>query len=51
MHNGKMDEENSAIQDFMTENDIKISKKCDIYSLGAILYRILLGTSPPNTVA
>ena len=35
----------------MNENDTKITKKCDIYSLGAILYRILIGAAPPAKIA
>ena len=42
-HNGRIDVESQAVQDFMTENALKISQKCDLYSLGAILYRCLLG--------
>lgn len=42
-HNGRIDVESQAVQDFMQENALKISQKCDLYSLGAILYRCLLG--------
>lgn len=45
-HNGRIDIESQAIQDFMQENATKISQKCDLYSLGAIMYRCLLGTAP-----
>ena len=42
-HNGRMELESQSIQDFLFENGAKISQKCDLYSLGAILYRCLLG--------
>lgn len=29
----------------------KINKQCDIYSIGAILYRMLIGTPPPHEVS
>ena len=45
-HNGRIDEESQSIQDFMQENATKISQKCDLYSLGAIMYRCLLGQAP-----
>lgn len=45
-HNGRMDVESNEIQDFMNENEQKISQKCDLYSIGAILYRCLLGKAP-----
>ena len=45
-HNGRMDADSQAIQDFMQENALKISQKCDLYSLGAIMYRCLLGSAP-----
>ena len=34
----------------MQVNCSKITKKCDIYSLGAILYKILIGVPPPAKV-
>ena len=46
MNNGKMDPDNQAIIDFITESSTKITKKCDIYSLGAILYKFLIGSAP-----
>ena len=45
-HNGRIDPDNQAIQDFIQENGLKISQKCDLYSLGAIMYRCLLGSAP-----
>ena len=51
INNGKIDHENQAIIDFITENDAKITKKCDIYSLGAILYKFLIGTAPPARIS
>ena len=42
-HNGRIDVESQDIQDFIQENALKISSKCDLYSLGAIMYRCLLG--------
>ena len=46
MNNGKLDPDNQAIIDFITESSTKITKKCDIYSLGAILYKFLIGSAP-----
>ena len=43
---GRMDPESQAIQEFMQENGAKITQKCDLYSLGAILHRCLLGQAP-----
>ena len=51
MNNGKMDPENQAIIDFINENDAKITKKCDIYSLGAILYKFLIGSAPQAKIS
>ena len=34
----------------MQVNDLKITKKSDIYSLGAILYKIIIGVPPPAKV-
>ena len=45
-HNGRIDSESQAIQDFMQENALKVSQKCDLYSLGAIMDRCLLGSAP-----
>ena len=35
----------------MAQNDSKISKRCDVYSLGAILYKTLVGSSPTRKIA
>lgn len=32
-------------------NRNKINRQCDIYAVGAILYRLLLGTPPPPAIA
>jgi len=35
----------------MQENGTKITQKCDLYSLGAILHRCLLGSSPAAAIS
>ena len=48
---GRMDPESQAIQEFMQESGAKISQKCDLYSMGAILHRCLLGLAPAPQIA
>lgn len=50
-HNGRMDPESQQVMDFLQENAVKISQKCDLYSLGAILYRCLLGEAPKPAIS
>ena len=50
-HNGRIDVESQDIQDFIQENALKISSKCDLYSLGAIMYRCLLGQAPMHKIS
>ena len=50
-HNGRIDVESQDIQDFIQENALKISSKCDLYSLGAIMYRCLLGSAPMHKIS
>ena len=49
--NGMIDETSQAINDFKLENECKVNKKCDFYSLGAILYKCLFGEPPELSVA
>ena len=35
----------------MTENESKVSPKCDLYSIGAILFRCLLGHAPAAKIS
>ena len=51
IHNGRIDADDQDIQDFIASNEMKITKKCDIYSLGAILYKLLIGVSPTANVS
>jgi len=50
-HNGRLEVESQVVQDYMFENGSKISEKCDLYSLGAILYRCLLGAAPTPKIS
>ena len=53
--NGKIDESQHEIQDFMNSNfsqkKAKINSKCDIYALGAIMYKLLIGKAPNHKVS
>lgn len=53
--NGKIIENSYDIQEFLiTKKNIQpkpISKLCDIYSLGAILFKLFLGRAPTPTVS
>lgn len=47
--NGKIDESQVEIKDFVNQNKNEnpvLTKRCDIYSLGAIMYKLLLGVQP-----
>jgi len=46
-----MDPENPRIKQLIHTHDAKISKRSDIYSIGAILYRILTGSTPSQDIA
>eukprot|EP00347_Sterkiella_histriomuscorum_P009457 403341144 len=46
-HNGKLDETNPEVIEYHLANKAKINKQCDIYAVGAILYRLLM-SNPPN---
>lgn len=51
--NGKIDESQIEIKDFLaqhSQHQQAITKRCDIYSLGAILFKLLLGRSPSAKV-
>lgn len=51
LHNGKLDESTSEVTDFFQNSRNKINKQCDIYSVGAILYRLLLGSPPSHEIS
>lgn len=48
--NGKVDLKSYQIQEFLlmkkNERTIGITKMCDIYSIGAIMFKLLLGRAP-----
>lgn len=51
--NGKIDESQIEIKDFLAQHagdKPSITKRCDIYSLGAIMFKLLLGRSPSPKV-
>lgn len=51
--NGKIDESQIEIKDFLAQHKHDkpaITKRCDIYSLGAIMFKLLLGRSPSAKV-
>ena len=50
-HNGKIDPNSIDIHDFMIRSKAKIQKECDIYSIGAIMFRLLLDSPPPKEVS
>ena len=53
--NGKIDEGQHEIQDFLNSNfsqkQNKINKKCDIYSIGAIIFKLLTGRAPSPKIS
>lgn len=51
LHNGKIDEGSAEVNELVATNQSKITEFCDIYSIGAILYSLLLGNPPDSTVA
>lgn len=51
--NGKVDESQIEVKDFLQQQKgekASITKRCDIYSVGAIMFKLLLGTSPTSRV-
>lgn len=51
MHNGKIDQNSAEVQDLFNVNQNKITEQCDIYSIGAILFRLLLGVAPDSEIS
>jgi serine/threonine protein kinase len=49
-HNGKIDGNSIDMSDFMIRSKAKIQKECDIYSIGAIMFRLLLDAPPTKEV-
>ena len=41
----------AEIEDLINANQNKITEQCDIYSIGAILYRLLLGVAPDSSIS
>lgn len=50
-NNGKIDTKSNLIKEFTQINELKICKKNDYYSLGAILYKVLVGQTPTHKIA
>jgi serine/threonine protein kinase len=49
--NGKIDMSSPEILEFIANNKDKIDKQSDIYAVGAILYKLLLGKPPSHDIA
>ena len=53
--NGKIVEDTYEIQEFLLmkkyAKPVKINKSCDVYSLGAIIFKLLLGKAPSHSIA
>ena len=53
--NGKIEENTYDIQEFLilkkNQKPKKITKKCDIYSIGAIIFKMLLGRAPSAEIS
>lgn len=51
LHNGKIDSFSADVNELFATNSQKITEHCDIYSIGAILYSLLLGEAPDPSVS
>jgi serine/threonine protein kinase len=51
IHNGKIDTLSADVNELFATNAQKITEHCDIYSIGAILYSLLLGEPPSHEVS
>jgi len=51
LHNGKIDQFSTDVNELFATSAGKITEHCDIYSIGAILYSLLLGSPPETSVS
>lgn len=51
LHNGKIDQYSADVNELFATSSSKITEHCDIYSIGAILYSLLLGKAPEISVS
>ena len=51
LNNGKIDVNSPLIKEFTEINGSQICKKNDYYSLGAILYKVLIGSAPSHKIS
>jgi serine/threonine protein kinase len=51
MRNSKIDQTSAEVKDLINANFNKITEQCDIYGIGAILYRLLLGETPDHEIS
>jgi serine/threonine protein kinase len=53
--NGRIDDKTYEVQEFLMmkkyEKPQKITKLCDIYSIGAIIFKLLIGRAPSYKIS
>lgn len=48
--NGKIEETSPEMLEFSLNNRHKVNKQCDIFSFGAIMFYLLIGTPPDENI-